>query len=349
MITTLVGQSGYTYHAANRDSSAALCRSNLKPRTFMDDTSSTGWTVALRRLPGDPAERADARDAVNCVPCLRKLEKITAEAFDAATAEDPSRTDQTVTPAEIAARTATVAPVAVGSTMWNALVQVRDYGNGLHIANGTLDALVRRGLTEAQDNIRYGYRLTDAGVALVGRKIERPGRGDAAPIVVPVALHMRRADSNLVFRVQGTDNSGRYFGVHLVASSDPSYELDRDLRELEEDGWVACDVEGNVQAATVRQTPPALEPFPNADHLIGERVTLPSADPRQSVGTISGTVARVRPAPRGARHAVAELESGYLVSLSAALVEMTAPRPCPAGASCTGGRFPGHPAHPVSG
>jgi hypothetical protein len=71
---------------------------------------------------------------------------------------------------------------------------------------------------------------------------------------------------------------------------------------------------------------PALEPFPNADHLIGERVTLTSADPRQSVGTISGTVARVCPAAPGSRHAVAELESGYLVDLPASLVEATAPR-----------------------
>jgi hypothetical protein len=214
--------------------------------------------------------------------------------------------------------------VPVGSIMWNALVQVRDYGNGLGIANGTLDALVRRGLAHSRDNIRYVYGLTDAGVALVGRKVERPGRGDAAPIGTPTAPHMRRADSNLVFRVQGTDTTGRYPGVYLVASADPSYELDRDLRELEDDGWVACDVEGNVQAATVRQSP--LEPFPDAAHLIGERVTLTSADPRQSVGTISGTIARVRPASHGSRHAVAELESGWLVDLPATLVEASAPR-----------------------
>jgi hypothetical protein len=68
---------------------------------------------------------------------------------------------------------------------------------------------------------------------------------------------------------------------------------------------------------------PVLAPFPNADHLIGERVTLTSADPRQSVGTISGTVASVRPAPAGSRHAVAVLESGYLVELPASLVELT--------------------------
>lgn len=70
---------------------------------------------------------------------------------------------------------------------------------------------------------------------------------------------------------------------------------------------------------------PALVPFPNADHLIGQRVTLTSADPRQRAGTISGTVARVRPAPLGSARTVAELESGYLVDLPASLVEATAP------------------------
>lgn len=321
MITTMTGQHGYTFHAINRDGTAALCRANLTPRTWPTTSSTTGYAVALYRLPGDPFSRSCSRERVNCLACQRKLAKITAEAFDAAALEGELHQDApVVVPAQPSADFTTAATL----DHVNQRVYLYDGEADQHVAGNVVAVIGQNlGTIVVEAWVERGTRK-----ALFYRQSVRNADQLRAVVEVPVAakvLHMRRADSNLVFRVLGADGSGRYPGVHLVARTDPAYEIDRDLRELEEDGWVACDAEGNVQAATVRQSPP-LVPFPNADHLIGERVTLTSADPRQSTGTISGTIARVRPASLGSAHAVAELESGWLVDLPASLVEATAPR-----------------------
>jgi hypothetical protein len=86
-ITTLAGQSGWTHHAINRDGTAALCRANLKPRTFPNydaDGKIEGHWVALHEVPGDPFERSCDRNRVNCLACARKLAKILDAAYPVA-------------------------------------------------------------------------------------------------------------------------------------------------------------------------------------------------------------------------------------------------------------------------
>ncbi len=88
----------------------------------------------------------------------------------------------------------------------------------------------------------------------------------------PAPVYMRRADEALLFRVLGTDNSGRWPGVHLVAASDDPFTLELDVTELADEGWIATDHTGLPQFRPTR---------------------------------------------------------------------------CPAGSSCTGAAFPGHPAHAI--
>jgi hypothetical protein len=92
-ITSLAGQSGWTFHAINRDGTGMLCRTGLKPREFpvYDGIVVADHAPAFRYLSGDSSERASDQSRVRCTTCLNKLAKLTAEAFDEATNEDNLR------------------------------------------------------------------------------------------------------------------------------------------------------------------------------------------------------------------------------------------------------------------
>jgi hypothetical protein len=78
MITTLAGSAGHTFHVLNRAGTAALCRSNLTPRTFPKydaDGKVTEHTTALYRMPGDSFTRSCNQQRANCLACQNKLAK----------------------------------------------------------------------------------------------------------------------------------------------------------------------------------------------------------------------------------------------------------------------------------
>jgi hypothetical protein len=233
MLTTIVGHAGYTNHAVNRDGTAALCRESLKPRmwpVYGNDGLHSHDAVSIHELPGDELGRAADVHRVDCQSCLRKLAKITAEAFDAASAYDTKRSAELDN--HVDSRIFNVAEAFDAAIMENAT----------HAPEPTAEQIVRA--------------LNGALTATV-EKLNQPA-----------VLHMRRSDSNLVFRVLGSEGTGRWTGLYMVAVDDEAYDIFRYIHELDGDGWTACDVNGNVQTAES----PFLIGSHVAAHLSPERV-----------------------------------------------------------------------------
>lgn len=114
MITLDANGAGRTFHATNREGTAALCRSNITPHSWVVRDSYTGSVTrsfALFPLSGDSFKRSCDYRRVNCLSCQRKLVKLTGEAFDAATREDAAR------PAVVAVPVVVAPVAAVESTV----------------------------------------------------------------------------------------------------------------------------------------------------------------------------------------------------------------------------------------
>jgi len=108
MLTMISSPQAQAHHLLNRDGTAALCRKNITPYTWTTARTTTSRTTTMRatyEVHGEALRRSTHTHRVTCLACQRKLTKITAEAFDAATAEDPSHTGRTATPAAFAVNT----------------------------------------------------------------------------------------------------------------------------------------------------------------------------------------------------------------------------------------------------
>lgn len=94
MITLQSSPSSHTFHVANRDGSAALCRSNIVPHSWVVRDSFDGGartSFALYSLSGDSFERSCDYRRVSCLSCQRKLAGLVVGAFVEASRVDAAR------------------------------------------------------------------------------------------------------------------------------------------------------------------------------------------------------------------------------------------------------------------
>lgn len=75
-----------------------------------------------------------------------------------------------------------------------ALVQIRDYGNALHVHHKTTTSLESKGFIKAGDSVGYLFTLTEAGEGVVGKKIERPDPSVPAPTVTAAEVEQWQED-----------------------------------------------------------------------------------------------------------------------------------------------------------
>lgn len=75
-----------THHALDRSGTQALCRSNLKPATWLPlgDSDEAVARLAIYRQSGDTFTRSCSRSRVNCLACQRKLAQELAYAVETA-------------------------------------------------------------------------------------------------------------------------------------------------------------------------------------------------------------------------------------------------------------------------
>lgn len=305
MLTMISNPEGQ-HHALNREGTAAVCRKNITPYTW---TTRFGTQRATYEVHGEALRRSTHAHRVTCLGCQRRLAKITAEAFDAATAEDPSHTDTTVTPAELVADTADyldsdTVRISQRVYLYDGSTDQQVAGNVVAIIGQALDTIVVQAWVWADERaqqVTFYRQRVRSGDQLRATVEALPVRSPF-PIGSMVAAHL---DTDRVYEVVRAE-LGTYDGrtrIYLEHADGERLAFQPSVLE--------------------KMFAPALEPFPNADHLIGRKVTLTSADRRLPTGTLSGVVARVRPAPAGARETVAELASGWLVKLTAVFVEGT--------------------------
>lgn len=77
-----------THHALDRSGTQALCRSNLKPHTWLTrgDSDEMVERSAIYRQSGDTFTRSCSRSRVNCLACQRKLAQELVHAVEIANA-----------------------------------------------------------------------------------------------------------------------------------------------------------------------------------------------------------------------------------------------------------------------
>lgn len=321
---TMISNPDSAHHALNREGTAALCRKNITPYTWTTLRNTT--ESATYEVHGEPFRRSTHAHRVTCLGCQRKLTRITAEAFDAATAEDieiscfarlhatppamgPEAFDQLHADHPAPVASAPKSPFPVGSHVAAHLSPERVYLVD-SVEVGAYDGRTRVYLVHPD-----GERLAFQPSVLAKMY---------APAVAPVKLYDHR-------RYEAMHVLGQSFGAIGVDGAEEllyRYENDNQASDAPYRSVLFADL---VSARYTAVCPhrfdnqgmrcPACNPFPSTAHLIGELVTLDPINNHRS-GTVSGVLVAVEDA--GSFDFVAGvLASGHRVRVTRSLVEST--------------------------